>query len=228
MNPPTKSEELFKKYCANQGFAVEKIPEGTEKTPDFLVSTSQGQLIAEIKELCPSAEDKKIILEKGGTIRKTFGKRVGEKIKLAKRKKFVNTAIPRIIILFDNIVVRDRNVVANDAPFLPNYYITPEDIAFGMYGELKTTILYDKAKGKIVGTRSDLGKNQHLRSDEGREISAVCVLTGNSEDIAPFLYTFHSVFASIPLPRAIFMGPKDKHFKNPVSGDTFETSWIEF
>jgi hypothetical protein len=60
MNPPTKSEELFKKYCANQGYAVEKIPEESEKTPDFLVSTSQGQLIAEIKELCPNAEDKKL------------------------------------------------------------------------------------------------------------------------------------------------------------------------
>ena len=170
----------------------------------------------------------KIILEKGGTIRRTFGKRVSEKIKQAKRKKFGNSAIPRIIILYDNIVLRDRNIVANDTPFLPNYYLRPEDIAFGMYGELETTILYDKAKGKIVGTRNELGKNQHLRSDEGREISAVCVLTGNSEDTAPFLYTFHSVFASIPLPRGIFMGPKDKHFKNPVNGNTFETSWIEF
>jgi hypothetical protein len=51
MNRPTKSEEIFKKYCADRVYAVDKIPEGVEKTPDFLVSTSQGELIAEIKEL---------------------------------------------------------------------------------------------------------------------------------------------------------------------------------
>jgi hypothetical protein len=62
MNRPTKSEELFKKYCADQSYPIEKIPEGVDKTPDFLVTTPHGQIIAEVKETCPNDEDIKIAL----------------------------------------------------------------------------------------------------------------------------------------------------------------------
>ena len=222
MSRPTKSEHLFRKYCADRGYDVETIPEGPEKTPDFLVSTSQGQLIAEIKELCPNEEDRKIISENGGTIRKIFGKRVGEKIKRAKRQKYGSSSIPQVIVLYDNITIGDIR------PTYPNFYLSPVDIAFGMYGELKTSILFDKATGKMAGTKSELGKNQFLRSDEGKEISAVCILCDVLENAAPFMHTFHSVFATMPLSRKVFSGPNDKHFQNPIHGNVFETSWIEF
>jgi hypothetical protein len=221
MNQPTKSEELFKKYCAEQAYAIEKIPEGAEKTPDFLLTTSYGPIIAEIKEACPNEEDARIILERGGTITKILGKRVGERIKQAKRKKFGDAKIPCVIVLYDNIVINGTR------PSYPNFYFSPTDIAFGMYGELKTSILFDKTAGKILGTRNELGKNQYLRSDEGRKISAVCLLCDVLENAPPFLYTFHSVFASVPLLRNIFAGPNDKHFRNPIVGNTFETSWVE-
>jgi hypothetical protein len=221
-NRTTKSEELFKKYCANQSYPVEKIPEGTDKTPDFRVTTPHGQIIAEVKEVCPNAEDIKIASENGGTIRKSLGKRVGEKIKQGKRKKCLDPQIPRVIVLYDNIVVNGIR------PFYLNFYFNPADIAFGMYGELKVTLLFDKSAGKIVRTRSGLGKNQYLRSDQGREISAVCLLSDVLENDHPCLYTFHSVFALLPLSRQIFTGSNDKHFRNPVNGNTFVTSWIEF
>jgi hypothetical protein len=221
MNPPTKSENLFKKYCTDQSYQIEKIREGADKTPDFLVTTPHGQIIAEVKEACPNDEDIKIISESGG-IKKTLGKRVGEKIKQGKRKKYPDCQSPRVIVLYDNIIVNGVR------PSYPNFYFNPADIAFGMYGELKTTILYDKVAGKIVGTRNELGKNQYLRSDEGREISAVCLLSDVLENDYPCLYTFHSVFALLPLSRQIFAGSNDKHFRNPVNGNTFETSWVEF
>jgi hypothetical protein len=222
MNQPTKSEELFKKYCADQSYPVEKIPEGVDKTPDFLVTTPHGQIIAEVKETCPNDEDIKIVSERGGTIKKTIGKRVGEKIKQGKRKKYFDTQIPRVIVLCDNIIVN------GERPSYPNFHFSQEYIAFGMYGELKTTILYDKNGGKIVEPRNELGKNQYLRSDYGREISAVCLLCDVLENQPPFVYSFHSVFALLPLSRQIFAGSNDKHFRNPVIGNTFETSWIKF
>lgn len=80
----------------------------------------------------------------------------------------------------------------------------------------------------IVGTRNELGKNRHLRAKRGQEISAVCLLRDIFEKNSPFLYTYHSVFSAYPLPRQIFSGSNDKHFRNPVSDNTFETAWIEF
>jgi hypothetical protein len=222
MNRPTKSEELFKKYCTDQSYAVEKIPESTDKTPDFLVTTPHGQIVAEVKEACPNDGDIKIISQSGRTIKKILGKRVGEKIKQGKRKKHLDAKIPRVIVLYDNIVVNGVR------PTRPNFFFSREDIAFGMYGELKTTILYDKNAGKIVGTWNELGKNQYLRFDQGREISAVCLLSDVLENNHPCLYTFHSVFALHPLSRQIFAGSNDKHFRNPVNGNTFETTWVEF
>jgi hypothetical protein len=222
MNPATKSEELFKKYCRDQSYQTEKILEGAEKTPDFKVTTPQGQIIAEIKEVCPNDEDIKDASGNGGTRVKILGKRVGEKIKQGTRKKYPDHEIPRVIVLYDNIVV------SGIRPMYPNFFLSPADIAFGMYGELTTTILYDKAAGKILGTRNELGKNQHLRMERSQEASAVCLLTDIFDENTPFLYTYHSVFAAHPLSRQIFCGPNDKHFRNPVKGSTFETSWIEF
>ena len=222
MSPATKSEDLFNKYCQNQSYQIRKIKEGTQKTPDFIVTTPQGRIIAEIKELCPNDEDIKIISARGGTIVKRLGKRVGEKIKQARRKKFPDHQIPRVIVLYDNIIVDGVR------PSYPNYFLSSTDISFGMYGELKATILYDKAARKILGTKNELGKNQHLRATQSQEISAVCVLSDIDEANTPFLHTYHSVFTAHPLPRQIFSGPNDKHFRNPVSGNTFETSWIEF
>jgi len=222
MNPPTKSEEIFKKYCADQSYQVEKILEGAEKTPDFKVTTSQGQIIAEIKEVCPNDEDIKIASENGGTIGRSLGKRVREKVKQGCRKKYPDQQIPRVIVLYDNIIVNGVR------PWYPNFYFSPADIAFGMYGELKTTVLYDKRAGKILGTRNELGKNKHLRIDRGQEISAVCLLNDFCEDNQPCIYTYHNVFALLQLSRQVFAGSNDKHFKNPVNENTFETSWIEF
>jgi len=139
MNRPTNSEGLFLKYCADQSYQIEKIPEGADRTPDFKVCTPYGQIIAEVKETCPNEEEIKIASENGGTIVKSIGKRAGEKIKQAMKKKYADQQIPRVIVLYDNIVVNGVH------PLRPSFYFDPTDIAFGMYGELKTIILYDKA-----------------------------------------------------------------------------------
>jgi hypothetical protein len=86
MNRPMKSELLFKTYCAEQSYRVEKIPEDSDNTPDFLVSTPHGQLIAEIKELRPNQEDAKIVAEEGGTISRIPGKRVQKQLDRSKNQ----------------------------------------------------------------------------------------------------------------------------------------------
>jgi hypothetical protein len=226
MNPPTKSELLFRTYCANQSYQIEKVPEDSDETPDFLVSTPLGQLIAEIKELRANKTDKQVAAQSGHTMVRIPGKRVQKQIDRSKNQteRYLDRQIPCVIVLYDNIVANEVR------PFYPNYYLSPTDLAFGMYGELKTTIFFDKAARKIIETRSEFGKNQNLTAERRKEISAVCVLSDFLENNQPCLYTYHNVFATPPrqLSRKIFSGTNDRHFKNPVNGNTFMADWIPF
>jgi hypothetical protein len=226
MNPPTKSELLFRMYCANQLYHIEKIPEDSDETPDFLVSTPHGQLIAEVKELRANKSDKQVAAQSGGTIVRIPGKRVQKQIDRSKNQteRYFNRQIPCVIVLYDNIIVNEVR------PFYPNYYLSPTDLVFGMYGELKTTIFFDKAAGKIIETRSEFGKNQNLTAERRQEISTVCVLSDFLENNQPCVYIYHNVFATPPrqLSRKIFSGANDRHFKNPVNGNTFVVDWIPF
>lgn len=226
MNRSTKSELLFKTYCAEQTYRVEKIPEDSDNTPDFLVSTPHGQLIAEVKELRANESDEQVAAQSGYTIVRIPGKRVQKQIDKSKSQteRFAARQIPCVIVLYDNIVVDGMR------PFYPNYYLSPTDLVFGMYGELKTTIFFDKAAGKIIETRGEFGKNQNLTTERRQEISAVCVLSDVLENNQPCLYTYHNVFAAPPrqLSRKIFDGVNDRHFKNSVNGNTFVADWIPF
>jgi hypothetical protein len=226
MNPPTKSELLFKAYCASQSYRIEKFLEDSDETPDFLVSTPHGQLIAEIKELRPNDDDVRIIAGQGGTIGRIPGKRVQKQIDRSKNQteRFAVRQIPCVIVLYDNIVVNGMR------PFYPNYYLSPTDLVFGMYGELTATIVFDKAAGRIIEARREFGKNQNLTAERRQEISAICVLCDFLENVPPCLYTYHNVFATPPrqLSRKIFAGVNDRHFRNPVNGNTFVADWIPF
>lgn len=224
MNRPTKSEELFKRYCADQSYQLEKIQEGVEQTPDFRVATQHGHVIAEIKEVCPNEEEIAIAKNGGGTHWHSIGKRVRAKIEgaMSQTKKYRSESVPCILVLFDNIVVDGVR------PLYPNYYFNPGEIAFGMYGELKVVVSLDKSSGQIIKSQSMLGGKRKLRPDQGNEISAVCILNECFEQYPPSLLTYHNAFAKIPLSRALFAGPYDKHFKNLGDEVSFDTSWVEF
>ncbi len=60
MSNRTISEMHFEKLCATRNVACERIPESTAKSADYRVSFDSVTLVIEIKQLDPSAEDKRL------------------------------------------------------------------------------------------------------------------------------------------------------------------------
>ncbi|MGA2686130.1 MAG: hypothetical protein ABSF51_13875 [Verrucomicrobiota bacterium] len=193
MNPPTKSELLFQEYCEQRLYSVEKIQtEENKRTADFVISTPLGNVFAEVKEACPNDKEREIIQRSKQcldipTQEKNIGKRIRGLIDgaLGQTKNLSSLETPCVVVLYDNII--DNGV----RPFYPNFHFNYADIAFGMYGELKVTMIFDKTAEKIVETRNELGRDKKLRTDQGQEISAVCLLLSDDAEVyPPNLYTF--------------------------------------
>jgi hypothetical protein len=228
MKRPTKSETLFRQYCEALSYSVEKIPETTNRTPDFRVVTPSGSIIAEIKEACPNDEDIRMANEMRLYGRTSWcelpGKRVRSMLNDAagQTRSSLTEQLPNAVILFDSVVVD------GERPRTPNSFFTGYDIITGMYGQLETVVTFASQTNEIVETRNQLGGNRTLRFNKEKQISAVCVLTEDFNQQTPHLLVYHNSFALLPLPRAIFSGSKDKHFKNPGDETHFQNSWIEF
>ena len=226
MKRPTKSEELFRQYCEAQSYTVEKIPEATDRTPDFRVATPHGAIIAEVKEARPNEEDVRIATQiklSGG--RASWcdlpGKRVRGMLDEARgqTRSLLGERLPCVVVLYDNVVVDGAR------PRYQNYFFSGFDIATGMYGQLKTVVSF--AGSEVTGTKNELGGNRTLRFNKDQQMSAVCVLTDGMGIELPFMRVYHNSFATLPLPREIFCGLNDKHLKNPGDEKFFQNAWVE-
>ena len=60
MSTPTISEILFEQLCSQRGVGCTRIPEGPQKTADYRVAQGSLTLVAEVKQLDPNNEDKKL------------------------------------------------------------------------------------------------------------------------------------------------------------------------
>jgi hypothetical protein len=56
----TISEVRFENLCASKGVDCERIPESAAKTADYRVSLGSTTIVAEVKQLDPNNDDKKL------------------------------------------------------------------------------------------------------------------------------------------------------------------------
>jgi hypothetical protein len=228
MKRPTKSETLFRQYCEALFYTVEKIPEATNRTPDFRVVTPSGAIIAEIKEACPNDEDIRMATEMKLLGRTSWcelpGKRVRAMLNEAagQTRSSSGEQLPSVVILHDNVVVDGAR------PRSQNSFFTGFDIITGMYGQLETVVTFAGQTSEVAGTQNQLGGNRTLRLNKDIQISALCVLSEDVRLKTPYLFVYHNSFAALPLPREIFSGLNDQHFKNPGDERFFQNSWVEF
>jgi hypothetical protein len=225
---PTKSEVLFDRYCELLQYGVETIPTEGVPTPDRLVTTPRGQVIAEIKELTPSANDLrqlKELQERGWTHhRGTPGARAYEKIRKAapQLKARADRGLPCILVLYDNI--------ADGGWRLGSVHLEASSIDFAMYG-LQTVLLATESEdlnARFVAMGSGRGGRRQMSEDGRAYISAVQVLLESpGQESEPFTFTYHNYFAALPLPVDIFRGPRDRHFAKPAHPDESPQAWDE-
>lgn len=235
MTSQTKSEELFEKYCATRGYRVERLETSANRTPDFLVHTPQGEVVAEVTELRANDEDTKFAKQqevmrrapnrlkvKPCAFGTTIGKRLREKIedKLHQTKPLASRCLPCVIVVYDNIRYRGRRV---HFPWTPDLY--PDHFSVAMYGEYVVVMTLCEHSGEVLRTRDAVGGNRKLRPDQGTHVSAVCHLAESPETGEPFLITYHNGFATTKLPTSVFAQAADVHLKNPETENGFQVTW---
>lgn len=222
----TKSEILFEDYCKNLHYVCNPIIAGSDrgKTPDYEV-VANGRVIVEIKELTPNKDDERQAKElrqqrwtSGGGIP---GKRIYDHIKAAasQLKRYRDSAIPCVLLLYDNIVVDGMR------PHIPNSLLGSAFIDFAMYG-LQTVFLSSEEESQLVRIPDGRGGRRQMTIDERTYISAVAVLYEES-NAAPFIVSYHNFFAKESLPFDIFAGPRDRHFVKPSYPDQTPQEWVE-
>jgi hypothetical protein len=219
----TRSEELFEQYCKRNGYSVEAIPTGQEKSSDYSIRACGHEIIVEVKELRPNDDDLRRIKEwrergaTGGGDRP--GRRAHELIKRAARQlgRYRDLGVPCVALLYDNIAVDGYR------PGTPNRHFDPAFIDFGMYG-LQTVIL-SVSREQIRSIGDGRGGKRQATASERTYLSAVAVLYEGEVPEQNFLVVYHNYFAAHPLPREVFSGRLDHHFRKPGHPDQTPQEW---
>lgn len=227
----TKSEIFFDEYCRLRKYQNKPIESGSNlgKTPDRLVTTSRGDVIAEIKELTPNEEDRRQIEELKRQGSTSGGGRPGSRVfSIIKRaapqlKHFSYQHLPGVLVLFDNIVIDGMRSRAGCIDLNSSF------IDFGMYG-LQTVHLTTESpepRSRLIRCGDERGGHRQMTEDARNYISAVAVLYEHPETCEPLLYIYHNYFTHTPLPFDIFRGPYDRHFRKPDHPDNCPQKWEE-
>lgn len=170
----TKSEELFETYCKSNNIQFERIPRNNNsKSPDYLMTVKNQDLIVEIKQVEPNEDDAKFrdsLLREGKAFReydvKKSLKRVQRLIKDADRQiveyQRYSANLPSIVILFDNTGC--------------NHYTNNYCILTALCG-LESISIQEVVPGQTFKPARGFGPRNHRLLQPNKTISVSCIGT---------------------------------------------------
>ena len=220
----TKSEALFISLCNSLSLTVEKIPESQTKTPDFRVTTTGGVFLAEVKDLRPNEEEKRLLREfrekRPVCVVSELGRRARGMIENAKRqlREFKGQCLPGVIVLYDNIKLDDGTSLG------PRMALSPDHINAAMFGQWVVDLQIEKGTGKIVVRNDRCGPNESFTRYTKNYVSAVAVICDYFGPLTITLY--HNPYADYPLPLNAFCGPNCYNFRVSNENAKKPQSWI--
>jgi len=224
----TKSEVLFLDYCGLRGYAAKRIsqPEDSGRFPDYEVLIDKNRIIVEVKELCANPEDEKVAksIEENRIELLTYdgGRRVRTHIEDAERqlRRYENEHCPSIIVLYDNITMNGSPVHPTDFCIHP---LAPYSIDVGMFGLHAANVrIHPDGRTESLGDTRASGRT--LRDTKRTLVSAVAVLY-EFPDYGLRLAIYHNYYAQNPLPKSLFIDPKDCQFEKPDHPEQCPGAW---
>lgn len=202
----TISEQLFEDFCTQRGFRLEKIPESTERTPDYDLFVNDIQIVVEVKQIDPNKDDitaqndlvnnpGKVVFisdSPGNRVRSLVNKAAGQISKRAKGKH------PSLLVLYNNAEIAD--------------YLNDYSIKTGMFGIEKVVFnVSQNIDSQISVLDRAFGPKRKMTPTNNTSISAVAViktLENNFYELA----IYHNPFAAMPLAPSVFNFPNIKQF----------------
>jgi hypothetical protein len=230
MQQKERSKELFQRYCELRGYGCKQLEESklpNVRTPDLEILADEVKIIAEAKDLNANDEDIRCwrATLNGEIIvhHREPGKRARSLIEDARGqlRSYAEAGLPSVVVLYDNILVDGKRPYPNSPyAFSP---IGPTDIDIALYGLWQANVRFHSD-----GTTEPLGdtRSKWRRIHDRQIISAVCVLYEHHETEDLFAITYHNHWASVPLPKNIFVGKYDCHLAKAFNPDLQPNDWV--
>lgn len=226
----TKSEGLFVDYCGLRGYIAKRIgqPQDSDRFPDYEVLIGNNRIIAEVKELCANPEDEKAAKSIQGNrielLTYDGGRRVRTHIEDAERqlRRYENKNCPSVIVLYDNIMVNGSPAHPTDFCIHP---LAPYSIDVGMFG-LHAANVRLHPDGRTESLGDTRGGDRTLRHAHRTLVSAAAVLY-EFPDYGLRLVIYHNYYAQNPLPKTLFIDPKDCQYEKPDHPEQCPGAWIK-
>lgn len=195
MDHLTSSEELFLRYCDENGIDVQRVPAGDEPTPDFLLGIGGVEVACEVKQIEPNDVDKQILEPPEDDARASgilVPNRFRNKLKNISRqlRRASLQGRPTLLVIVDITDLKLHAVHRN--------------VIEAMFGEESVRITRFR-DGSTNVSRPYFGGNRRMTPDHNTSVSVVAVL----EEVARSrlrLRTYHNRFARCPLSPTVFAG----------------------
>lgn len=166
----TKSETLFETLCQSQGFECNKIQEGNNRSPDYLVQIEDFEFIAEVKQVDPNNEQKRLLEElkqkRSIVVDATPGEKVRKKINSSATQisRLAKGKMPGMLVLYNNL------------PFALGDPFWPYHVRVGMFGfdSIILTKPQDFSRPEIIDRK--FGPKRKITEDHNTSISALAVI----------------------------------------------------
>jgi len=220
----TTSERWFEQFCAVRGVQCERVPEGTSKTPDYLLNIGGQVVVVEVKEITRNEEEQesdRLRAERGyGEVTgNTPGDRVRKKINDSSEQIKARTQgrYPSLLVLCD--IAFGAGQVAR--------HVDPYNVRAGMYGleQIHIAVPRDPAEGLQIGGTT-FGPKRKMTDKHNTSISAIGVLwTESANEIR--LTVYHNKFAAIPLDVRLLSSFGIPQFRLGDDTDIRVAGWVD-
>lgn len=188
----TNSEKLFERICNELNINCNRLDEGDRKTPDYLLSLSGTEVIAEVKEIerNKAEQESDRLLKKrgyGSCLSNTPGDRIRSKIRKASPqiKQRTEGKKPGVLVLYD----RGQSYG----------HLDPYNIRVAMHGLEQVHIsIPNEMTESPTFTGMSHGAKRKMTENDNTSISAIAVLRATSKDNIK-IDIYHNKHAAVPL-----------------------------
>lgn len=212
-----RSETLFEIFCDQVGVPWQRVPEESERRPDYEIFLHGVRIFAEVKQLDPNAEEEALAKRTAQGEVVAFGSTPGERIRREVReanrqlKKVASEAFPTVVVIFNNTPC--------------SLHTDPYAVMTAMQGidAVEVSVPREPSESLSFGPTIS-GPERGMRSDANTTISAIALLQGeNSEDVHLDLY--HNRFARCPLDPEFLRTPRIRQFRIPQGAPNSLVAW---
>lgn len=196
----TSSEQLFERFCEENGVKYDRIVEEIERSADYLIEHSGQSVVCEVKEI-EEQDDFHTPENPHGKVNNKAREKISKGAPQVKR--LTQGKRPGMIVLYNLI------------PPIP--YTSPDMIQEAMFGEtLMVVSMEEPGPNKDVNVDFERGGKRKTTQNCNTSISCVAVLEQEiawDNKISIRMDIYHNPFARVPLDIENFRFPNVRHFK---------------